>query len=150
MEQEEDSLQYMSSYYYNDESQQYDALDQQSSTNNVFTLNYCPESYLNDNDINIQRQRLVKYSSKERPYPCTVCPYRAVQKSHLEVHMKIHAKKKPFACHLCTYRATQKYHLEVHIRNHTGEKPFGCNLCEYKTARKSDLKIHVQNRHMPK
>ena len=65
--------------------------------------------------------RKVKVYSEDRPYPCSLCSYRATKKSLLDKHMKVHTGERPFPCPLCKYRASRKAHLLRHMRTHQKE-----------------------------
>ncbi|KAG8546678.1 hypothetical protein GDO81_030030, partial [Engystomops pustulosus] len=65
----------------------------------------------------------------EKPFQCSQCDMRFIQKYLLQRHEKIHTGEKPFNCDECGMRFIQKYHMERHKRTHSGEKPYQCEYC---------------------
>ncbi|UYV68518.1 ZNF407 [Cordylochernes scorpioides] len=90
------------------------------------------------------KKRKFNFPNVERPFICNHCQYRAVSRSILKGHMRIHTGEKPFHCDKCSYRACLKPDLEKHKRIHTKEKPYQCQFCEHRTAHKSNLDIHMR------
>ena len=84
-------------------------------------------------DVSLRRPKRTR-RRMDKPFACTLCGYRAAQKSFLTRHMRTHTGQKPFACTLCDYRAAVKSHLTRHMKSHTGQKPFACTLCNYRAA----------------
>jgi hypothetical protein len=136
--------------------------------------------------------------TKDRPYPCDRCRFRAVRKYDLKRHYRqvhkvdvspdqgnstvgdAHArraqrrpatKERPYPCDRCTFRAAQRYGLKRHYRQvhkvddnpdqsnstvgdahdrrpqHQPDAWFTCDLCAYGTMRKFDLKRHYRQVH---
>ena len=57
-------------------------------------------------------------------------------------HMRTHTREAPFKCEHCDYRAIQRSHLTQHSRTHSGERPYECERCDYRTISMSNLKRH--------
>ncbi|XP_067946169.1 uncharacterized protein [Watersipora subatra] len=56
---------------------------------------------------------------------CEHCSFVTDAKSRLDRHVMIHTKEKPYSCSLCDYRASQKEHIRRHHRTrHKGEEGF--------------------------
>ncbi|KAK3861070.1 hypothetical protein Pcinc_032928 [Petrolisthes cinctipes] len=53
--------------------------------------------------------------------PCNYCHKDFAFASDLERHMRIHTGEKPFACSLCPYRSSQRYNLLRHRRVHVAK-----------------------------
>ncbi|KAA3681558.1 uncharacterized protein DEA37_0002601 [Paragonimus westermani] len=81
-------------------------------------------------------------------FACDFCPQNFNQKIHLQKHtMSAHFNKKPFKCSVCDYKTVEKSHLTIHLRRHTGERPFACLLCNYSAAQHVTLKQHCIKKH---
>lgn len=53
---------------------------------------------------------------------CELCGFLSECQSGLKRHMQTHTRQRPFACALCSYRATQKEHVARHTKaKHTTE-----------------------------
>ncbi|XP_067929438.1 gastrula zinc finger protein XlCGF57.1-like isoform X2 [Watersipora subatra] len=83
-------------------------------------------------------------SSTEKPYACTQCDYRSVQRGSLQSHMKAHTGDKPYACTQCDYRFAHRSNLPRHMKTHTGEKPYACTQCDYRCAQSGSLQSHMK------
>uniref|UniRef100_A0A3Q3XIH6 C2H2-type domain-containing protein n=1 Tax=Mola mola TaxID=94237 RepID=A0A3Q3XIH6_MOLML len=52
-----------------------------------------------------------------KPYACTMCDMRFIQRYQLERHSLTHTVK-PYACTMCDKRFFQRYHLARHSLTH--------------------------------
>ena len=82
--------------------------------------------------------------TREKPYACTLCEYKANTSCRVTKHMLTHTGVKPFACLECDYKAAQKASLIVHMRTHSNEKPFGCDYCPYRSAASGSVTRHMK------
>ncbi|MGH0152256.1 UNVERIFIED_CONTAM: hypothetical protein FKN15_048917 [Acipenser sinensis] len=85
--------------------------------------------------------------SGEKPFQCSQCDMRFIQKYLLQRHEKIHTGEKPFRCDECGMRFIQKYHMERHKRTHSGEKPYQCEYCHQYFSRTDRVLKHKRMCH---
>ncbi|XP_050686862.1 longitudinals lacking protein, isoforms H/M/V-like isoform X2 [Eriocheir sinensis] len=75
-------------------------------------------------------------------FHCFECEKVFPSKWKLKRHGRIHTGEKPFACSLCPYRASQKPVLQTHMRRHTGEK-FYCPCCPFYCSQRITMRKHM-------
>ena len=81
----------------------------------------------------------------EKRFNCSLCSYKSISKSLLQLHQRVHSEEKPFSCQLCPYSCKQKSSLSAHIKTtHLGEKPYNCHQCSFRSGKSSSLKIHLR------
>lgn len=62
--------------------------------------------------------------SESRPFRCTSCGRRFVQKEGLSLHSRVHGKATTPQCKICGKTFSNKSYLPIHMRTHTGRKAF--------------------------
>ncbi|MCL4138312.1 UNVERIFIED_CONTAM: hypothetical protein GTU68_008675 [Idotea baltica] len=81
-------------------------------------------------------------------HQCHFCDYTSNKTTNLQVHIKYkHTGERPFPCSRCHKRFVEKIALDRHMRVHTGEKPFECPVCSKRFSQKIGLKGHMESRH---
>ncbi|RXG59973.1 Zinc finger protein 18 [Armadillidium vulgare] len=79
----------------------------------------------------------------QRLLSCSYCSYRTIIGTNLKHHIRFkHTKEKPFPCSVCPKRFSKKTNLNAHVRIHTGEKPYQCDICNLRFSLKNTLKKH--------
>ena len=81
-----------------------------------------------------------------RPFSCSTCGKRYIQKKHLKVHEVTHLGIKPFKCTYCNKSFGRKDALDKHELTHTGGGggPYPCTVCDRKYTLKENLKRHMK------
>ncbi|KAF1382143.1 hypothetical protein PFLUV_G00161400 [Perca fluviatilis] len=86
----------------------------------------------------------LKHDSRcKKPFSCSECGRRFVQRGHLKRHMMTHTGEKPFRCLDCKKYFTRIGDLQKHMRIHRGEKPFSCSECGRAFTESGTLKRHM-------
>ena len=79
---------------------------------------------------------------------CKLCDFETTQRSSLILHnRKQHSGDKPYRCSICPYKCAKKWNLIIHTRIHTGEKPHTCPYCPFASAYSNILNKHVDQKH---
>jgi hypothetical protein len=80
-------------------------------------------------------------------YACHFCPYTAVCKAILDIHLPIHLpiEQRPYQRPTCGRKFANKYNLRNHERIHdaTRVKKFKCEHCDLWSDRQQDLARHT-------
>ncbi|ORY71732.1 uncharacterized protein BCR38DRAFT_331082 [Pseudomassariella vexata] len=83
----------------------------------------------------------------EKPHICMWlnCDKAFKQKTHLDIHLRMHTGEKPYKCLWpdCNYRFSQRGNVKTHLRRHTGERPFPCHKCPKRFAQRGNLRAHL-------
>ena len=83
-------------------------------------------------------------SKKQHKCPSPGCTKSFRQKTHLDIHARVHTGIKPFLCPepLCGQRFSQLGNLKTHKRRHTGERPYTCDICGKTFAQHGNVRAH--------
>ena len=78
-------------------------------------------------------------------FQCKKCDYNTSNLTDYIRHKRCHTRERPFACDICEYRASRKCAVDVHRRIHfERERKYKCDHCEYKAYWKYNLSEHVK------
>ncbi|KAK0406757.1 hypothetical protein QR680_018786 [Steinernema hermaphroditum] len=81
------------------------------------------------------------------------CDFVTGYKHHLDFHLKNHDGVKPFFCTKCTYRCVNKSMLNSHMKSHSDAYLFKCADCGYAAKHSHSLHTHLNkygHRRLPK
>ena len=85
------------------------------------------------------------WKETNREFQCMKCDYNTSDLRNYNKHERCHTRERPFACDICEYRASRKCAVDVHRRIHfERERKFKCGYCEYKAYWKHNLSRHVK------
>ncbi|KAB7499696.1 Zinc finger protein 2 [Armadillidium nasatum] len=111
----------------------------------------------------VQRHMMYKHTG-EKPFGCTVCPKRFVDKNSFERHMRIHTGSKPFQCHICLKKFSQRCtacasndnrgqrsilpsNVVARTVENYGSRLHCCPFCPYKSYVMTNVKTHIKYKH---
>ena len=123
-----------------------------------FKCDQCPKAFYNKwslkyhkvtHDVQARENRVKGdlTGTKDRPYACNFCDRLFRQKSHRDLHVRIHLNENRFECIVCNKKFKRKEHMTNHMRTHTGEKPYKCDTCCKCFSDKSSLVKHRKSLH---
>ena len=81
-------------------------------------------------------------------YQCEQCGHACATPDKLSIHRRTHTGERPFACTECVAKFIQKSHLQSHYRAvHTLDRPFACAHCEKTFATNTYCRRHMRSAH---
>ena len=116
---------------------------------NLFTCPYCQAQFGQHSTYSVHLRK----HTKERPFPCSFCPYRSATKGNLQNHVRSkHPESCFFNCKYCPFVSNSvdmhRRHLKTHEEHERLCKPFGCEVCPYRSSTKAGLQAHIQTKHI--
>ena len=101
----------------------------------------CGKRFMDVSGLN--SHNLSMHTADNRKYECQICNKRFVKLSYLHYHnRRVHLSDKPFRCTVCGKKFINRNELMIHMRTHTGEKPFACTTCGKQFTQMINLKLH--------
>ncbi|XP_044758662.1 zinc finger protein 26-like [Coccinella septempunctata] len=113
--------------------------------------------------FHIKRKHSAKSDVKEEEakstFPCSFCPYKAINLSTLKVHQNKHTRENIYNCPHCEFKTTWRAYIKSHIQRHNADnfktrkqgvaavKSFPCQYCSYVATQMGSLKLHVNSKH---
>lgn len=81
-------------------------------------------------------------------YKCTMCDMTCSKPSILAKHIRFkHIDFKPYKCSKCDKRFVEKYNLNTHLKTHEEENPLKCYLCDFECRSKVGMDNHCVKMH---
>eukprot|EP00090_Calanus_glacialis_P022754 TRINITY_DN35053_c0_g1_i1.p1 TRINITY_DN35053_c0_g1~~TRINITY_DN35053_c0_g1_i1.p1 ORF type:complete len:792 (-),score=164.67 TRINITY_DN35053_c0_g1_i1:386-2689(-) len=88
----------------------------------------------------------MKESHNMKPWYCSPCDKRFMERQNLQFHMMSHGNKKNFACDICNKSFSNPRQLYTHRALHLGKR-FLCQECGYRARSSANLRGHVKAKH---
>ena len=80
-------------------------------------------------------------------HKCTLCQKSFRTAKYLKNHTKqVHTKDRPFICDKCGFRAISKYELKIHMNIHSKTKQYQCKACGKRFRWTGNLNTHLRRR----
>ncbi|XP_075700778.1 uncharacterized protein LOC142665017 isoform X2 [Rhinoderma darwinii] len=126
---------------------------QQSSGENLITLNVHPGLYSTDRSYNFpnheepstNQSQILTTSTAQKVGKSFQYGKQFTKISGRFTKRRIHTREKPYSCTECGKCFPRKSQLAIHERRHTGEKPYSCSECGKCFTDKSYMVIHQRS-----
>ncbi|KAF5279808.1 hypothetical protein FQA39_LY18230 [Lamprigera yunnana] len=109
------------------------------TTNNLHQCSQC--NFTTNTNSSLEMHNLIH--TGEKPFHCTMCPYEAKRKLHLQEQFTKYTNLHPFQHVFCQKCFTTKQIRRKHQLIHTGEKPYMCSQCDFRARYTETLSNHV-------
>jgi len=109
----------------------------------LFSCSICHVKLRDRDSVNRHIKAIHQGITRPKNFKCESCDYRAVSRSQITVHQRVHTGERPFACKECDFTTAIPGSLKYHIvAKHTVRDRFKCEHCKFQTLNKYEATRH--------